>query len=205
MILNNFKKGFTVVELMVVTAIFALMSSIAIANYPSFTTRLSLELLAHDIALTIRQSQVYTLGVKALAGDFPSWGVHFDANDEKHFILFADKNGNAVYDKGDDCGGADTECQTKYTVQGLNTITQLCGKFGSTVDCFAVFPESTRYLDVVFRRPDPDAYSSSDQVEYAPPNKYSDASIKVVGVEGAFRYIHITQSGQISVRTTAPF
>ncbi|MEK7193140.1 MAG: prepilin-type N-terminal cleavage/methylation domain-containing protein, partial [Patescibacteria group bacterium] len=193
MILNNFKKGFTVVELMVVTAIFALMSSIAIANYPSFTTRLSLELLAHDIALTIRQSQVYTLGVKALAGNFPSWGVHFEASDAKHFILFADKNGNAVYDKGDDCGGADTECQTKYTVQGLNEITQLCGKYGISYvvkHCTDSGALIISYLDVVFRRPDPDALSSSNQ--YAPPKKYSDAYIKVLGVEGRYSYIYVT-------------
>lgn len=52
-------KGFTLVEFTVIISIFAIMASVALFNFKGFKSSVSLNNLSHDIALTIRQSQVF--------------------------------------------------------------------------------------------------------------------------------------------------
>ena len=76
-------RGFTLIELMVTLAIFTIMTSVIMANYPGFNNKIALEVLAQDIALSIRQAQVYgisvrqqilTLPEKLLPTVFTLWG-----------------------------------------------------------------------------------------------------------------------------------
>jgi len=57
-----------------------------------------------DIALSLREAQVYGLGVKDVgAGVFDvSYGVHFDINTPSSYIFFADLNDNLIYEDGVD-------------------------------------------------------------------------------------------------------
>ena len=65
------------------------------------------------------------------------------------------------------------------------------GEYGATGGAI----QNLRYLDVVFRRPDPDAYSSSDQ---RAAKKYS---AHLLGAwSGEHLAIFILQSGQIAVK-----
>jgi type II secretory pathway pseudopilin PulG len=100
------------IELIVVLAIMAIMSSIIIFNYNGFNSNVSLENLSQDIALTIRKAQVMTMGIKGVTfgtsgnevTQFPGYGIHFELpptsnsspfltnltkGTEKSFILFA--------------------------------------------------------------------------------------------------------------------
>src|SRR3989344_6847475 len=78
-------RAFTLVELVVVLAIFTLISSVVLANHSRFNGSVLLGSLAYDIALSIREAQVYGLSVKqhtvAGVGQFQiGYGIHFASN-----------------------------------------------------------------------------------------------------------------------------
>ena len=52
-------KGFTLIEFVVIISIFAIMAGIALINFAGFRSNVGSSTLAHDIALTIRQAQVF--------------------------------------------------------------------------------------------------------------------------------------------------
>ncbi len=52
-------KGFTLIEFIVILSIFAIMAGVALINFNSFRSNVGLNNIAHDIALTVRQAQVF--------------------------------------------------------------------------------------------------------------------------------------------------
>ena len=153
------KSGFSLVELMVSISIFVLITSMTLANYPKFSNKLSLDLLAEDIALSIRQAQIFgssIFGIKVGNGGsqtkkFGSYGVHFEAPDGKSrpgnsvqylYLLFADiapgkpeqYDGTSSSDpntEGLPCLGPapSQECLQKFLVTGRNKVKFLCANF----------------------------------------------------------------------------
>lgn len=92
-------RGMTYVEIIVVLAIFGIMSSIVMYNYTEFQAKVDIKNLASDIALKIVEAQKSAMnGVLPLGVDEswkPSYGVYFDTTDattQKQFIYFADIN-----------------------------------------------------------------------------------------------------------------
>lgn len=58
-ILKQPHKGFTLIEFIVIISIFAIMAAVALFNFQGFRSNVAINNLAHDIALTIRQAQVF--------------------------------------------------------------------------------------------------------------------------------------------------
>lgn len=52
-------KGFTLIEFVVIISIFAIMASVALFNFQGFRSNVAISNLSHDIALTLRQAQVF--------------------------------------------------------------------------------------------------------------------------------------------------
>jgi prepilin-type N-terminal cleavage/methylation domain-containing protein len=61
-------KGFTLIEFVVIISIFAIMAGVALVNFSGFRSNVGLNNLAHDIALTIRQAQVFGWSTKTQNG-----------------------------------------------------------------------------------------------------------------------------------------
>lgn len=53
------RKGFTLIEFVVIISIFAIMASVALFNFKGFQNNVAINNVAHDIALVIRQAQVF--------------------------------------------------------------------------------------------------------------------------------------------------
>uniref|UniRef100_UPI002B1DDAC5 pilus assembly FimT family protein n=1 Tax=Pseudomonas glycinae TaxID=1785145 RepID=UPI002B1DDAC5 len=53
------KRGFTLVELLVTVGVFAVVSGLTLANYPKFNSQTAITGLAQQIAIAIREAQVY--------------------------------------------------------------------------------------------------------------------------------------------------
>lgn len=146
---RNFVLGFTLLELMVTISIAIIVTAISFANLPNYSSKLSLELLAQDIAVSIRQAQVYGTSIYGSPSDegyrvFQAYGVHFPAISDSSpgqykYALFADLLGlipgdvsgrlrnNFEYDGTNNgpnfttCGTptGNNECLEKFYVTGL--------------------------------------------------------------------------------------
>ena len=85
----NALKGFTLIELLVTVSMFIIITSVVLVNFPSFSSKISLDNLAHEVALAVRQAQVFGVSSREFgvgSGIFPTHGVHFDKN-QKRMIL----------------------------------------------------------------------------------------------------------------------
>ncbi len=183
--------GFSMIELMVTTSIVAVISSIVLFNFPSFSSKILLENLTHEIALVVRQAQVYGIGIKATAGGvFPSYGAHFDTDPakQKQVLLFADANTNGIYEAGND-----TVIET-FEIQRGNYISGLCSIASGFTTC-----APTEEIDITFKRPDPEAKICAGSVC---TGSISAAQITVsppAGSDIGPRFISVWISGQIAV------
>ena len=172
--------GFTMVEILVVTGIFVLVASVTLANFPDLNNRLSLDLLAHDIALEIRKTQTYSLGFRSGITNLQIYGVHFD--DNQQFIIFADLNGNKIFDINE------TAIDT-ISIQGRSKIDKLFSGDCTLKTCVVVTT-----LDITFKRPNPDATFNNN-------NTIVSGGVVVISPKGEKRKILIKQTGQISVES----
>lgn len=200
-------RAFTLIELLVVMGIFLVITGTILANHTRFNSSVLLGSLAYDIALSIREAQVYGLSVQTFGTSFSStgynvqvgYGIHFSSSGS--YILFADTNANKHYD------ASDTIVQT-YSVGLGHTVKSFCGTFSNgTVQCSAPASNPIGYLDVVFFRPNPDAIITSDKTIFTtingstnPTNSYSSAQIVVTSPSNETRTITIQTTGQVSVK-----
>lgn len=184
---TNSSRGFSLVELLVVIAIVAVVSALVLARYGQFNGQVLLRNLAYDIALSVRQAQVYTISGKAgISTNGVPYGVHFKSIPNTQYYIFADNNGNGAYDTGEE-----TEV---LTVRSGYSITNFCGDLVSgTSDCVLTGQITT--LTILFKRPDPDAYIKTSRQSTG----YRQARVVARSPTGNTRTITITLTGQIAI------
>ncbi len=170
------ERGMTLVELMVVLAIFLIVAGLTVFDYGRFRSAVSLQNLADDIALSVRLAQSYAIGVENAINTFSNgYGIHLTtikdqpaiAGSNKSFVIFADIpdiNGiqNKFYDY--DQGGASStvcnvttleagsECFNFLTITSNDTIASLCPN-SDPETC-----STNASVDITFLRPNPNAY-----------------------------------------------
>lgn len=185
-------KGFSLIELLVVVGIFSLLSIVTISSNAAFGERITLETLAYDVALSVRQAQVYGIAVQRFGtgGDFNrGYGMHFDVSSgpaSASYQLFADTlAGNGTYDDG--------ELVQETTIRGGYRIIDLCVRAhgASSEDC------TISELNILFKRPEPDAYIRTEDPE---ASTYELGRIRVESPRGNRADIVVELSGQISVQ-----
>jgi prepilin-type N-terminal cleavage/methylation domain-containing protein len=143
------KKGFTLVEMLVVISIITIITTVVISGQSKYSLRLNLFAQGYKALTYIRQAQVYGLGVKAdPTGNFDaSYGVSFDFYANDRFTYFIDKNipGNI---KGRMDIGEEVET---VLLEGGVTIQSIAAG-----GCSAA-PIGTARVDISFNRPNPKA------------------------------------------------
>lgn len=153
--------GFTLLELLVTTSIFLIITSVVVAGYPKFRSQISVGKVAREMAIATRQAQAFGLAVRELGGAAPSaYGVYFSASERREMIVFADKSGGRrdIYDPGDGCGADNSECVERFLMKGVS-IRDLCaspGGLDGDEECLGDDPPLER-IDISFRRADPDS------------------------------------------------
>jgi prepilin-type N-terminal cleavage/methylation domain-containing protein len=185
----NRKKGFTLIELMVVVALTTIMASIFIMGRNQYNDRLILKNQAYAVAGLIRQAQGYSLGVRADAGQFGvSYGVSVSRDNPSQVIFFADRNRNGDYDLG--------ESIETYTMPNGVQMVNLCGYAGSSQNCVSI-----NTINITFNRPDPTAVirfitNSGSQVAGRNP----PAMIYVEASNGLGMVVSTDSTGQVSIQ-----
>jgi prepilin-type N-terminal cleavage/methylation domain-containing protein len=191
-------KGFTIVELIVSVAIFAVMTALVVAKYGTFNQNTLVTNVAYDMALSIRTAQTYGLSVKSAdpsSNAFNSaYGIHFDMSSSKpnKFIFFTDTNKTGVY-------MGQSEDITTFTLNQNTYISKICMSGDATSCVYTFGAGSPTFLDVTYRRPNPDAvfYTSTDPLN---PDLDPVALVTVTSSDGSYnQVVYIRKNGQISV------
>ncbi len=178
-------------EIIVVTGIIVILSSIILANNNQFGGAIQLRNLAYDVALTIREAQTYGISVRKFGegvGQFGGgYGMYFDITSPYTYAMYADVvQNNGLYDTGELVG-------TSYSIGGGYKIYDLCTTLpvvGASEVC------GKPKLQVFFIRPEPDSYV---RVEGATP-LYQRGRIILESPRGDRIAVLIEATGQISVQ-----
>lgn len=194
-------KGFTLIELLVVCAIIVVITALVLVDSNKFGGDVTLENFAYDVALSVRQTQVYGIAVERFGtSNFNTgYGMHFSLTTPNSYILFADEDGTGIYDPN----ASPSEVVDSNTISQGFAITGLCAipeVGGSTCN-----PVSE--IDILFIRPEPDAYISVGTSGNAPvscvrqPNAACnyEAQITLTSPKGDTRTVVVDATGQISV------
>ncbi len=181
------------IELVVAIGVSVLISSIMLANFPDFNRRLDLSRTAQSVALSFRRAESAALAVREFGSlAFPAYGLHFENLPAKSYIFFADLDGDyknpeaeGLYD------GLDEKVDT-FIINTAPVIEKLCVsvKTSPPGDC------SINRLDVVYARPNPDIYISTDKGEF------TDAAVVMRLPTGEEKQIVIWTTGQLYIEST---
>lgn len=185
-------RAFTIVEMLVCLAILMTVSSVMLVKNAQFRQHLLLRSLAYEIALAIRQAQVYGLGVREYEGISDpiaafqvGYGLHFDFATPTTFILYADIDGDHVYQAGSE----DRIIQTSEFSPG-NRIVTICAGAVVLSGCVSGPPG---VLDIEYERPNPEAFINGTQVQ-------PWATVRIESPFGDQRVVAASTMGQIIVQ-----
>ena len=192
-------RGFTLIELVVVTGIILVVTSVVLVNNNRFGGVVQLENLAYDIALSIRQAQVFGVSVQrygsGASADFTSgYGMHFNSNDPVHYEFFADVDKDGFF-------GSNETVSPLYTIRSGFKIAGLCSPQGQdAATCVDVYP--TTQIDIAFKRPEADAWISAGGVgcAYGAGTCAASARIILISPRCDVMSVVVGANGQISVQ-----
>lgn len=181
-------RAFSLIELLVAVSIFLVISTVILANHSRFNSSVLLGSLAYDVALSVREAQVFGLSVRQFSSSFQvGYGLRFSGNNS--YIFFVDTNGNKKYDDGVD------SIVRSYALSRGHTILRFCGITAAALEECSDSATPITNLDIVFFRPDPDAIISSNE-----PGVYSSGKVVITSPGGDTRTVNIASTGQISVQ-----
>jgi prepilin-type N-terminal cleavage/methylation domain-containing protein len=199
----KYKKGFTLAELLVSFAIIAAISSVIIYNHKKFNDNLEITNLSYEVALILRQAQVYGMSVRDFKEGINTseenrfttpYGVYFstlasgnDANN-KSFVFFADVDKDGIYQSGTDVS------LQKIDIGRGNYISSICSKEGGSWDCSVGSPAKRDKVGITFTRPDPDAI-----FKFGDGTVPSIVKICLQSPQNRIKEIVVYTTGQISI------
>lgn len=200
------KAGFTLMEMVVSITIFTLITVVVLYNHSAFSNNILVTNLAYQVALTLREAQVYGLSsvgkedTSGITNFKVGYGVHFDTSSEdskKSFVFFSDVTDNKKYD-GDCADSNPNECVENIPITSGNKIEKICihliGDPDEIKSCSDVVSE-LQMVDVVFKRPDTEASIYVENQE-TPINL---VEIYVTSTQKRQKKVTVLSSGQISI------
>jgi len=196
--------GFTLFEFLVSISIFIIMTSIMVFNHTRFNSDILVTDLAYQIALSVREAQVYGTSRQAIGSGADSdigYGIYIERGSDSpysaySYIFFVDDNGNLTYDSGE-------TILNRYNLTRGNKIYNVCiFPTPTSQKCFISNVtggiSSLKSASIVFLRPDPDARISG--VSSMVNTGMVKAIITVASSDNSIKkYIKIESTGQISV------
>lgn len=169
--------GLSLIELVVSIFIITMITGLFLANYHSAKLRNELLNTANLISGNIRTAQNNSLGMVKYSSSQPavSWGVNFQTASPNQFIVFADINGNNVYNAG--------EAQNTQTLPAGIRISSL--RAGTPLT-------GTSPVNIIFQPPNPKTIINNQD--------YSAAQITIIDTKsGQTKNIDVNFFGLIDV------
>jgi len=177
------KRGFTLIEVLIVVAITVLLSGLVFANYKDSQKRYSLAQAIQKLASEIRRVQNMAISGKEIAGVCEGdvgqpcygYGVKVEEGEDDSYKIYADWNDDHVF-KGSD----DKVAETIY--------------LPSVIRIQSVSPDDE--LNIFFKPPDPITYINGDSGASALPG---EIVLEVIGNSSLTKKVIVTSSGLIEV------
>jgi prepilin-type N-terminal cleavage/methylation domain-containing protein len=198
--------GFTLIEMTVVIAIVGILTAAVVGNYGSFRSATVATNMAYEAATTVRQAQLYGLGVRGVRGldgtyNFGgTYGVEFAAGTAAYSIF---RDVNSVDGRcDDDCSCADvaSECVEQVRMLQSVAVEAICASPSASIatgDLIAGSYCTHAAATVTFTRPDPEgtirAGTAGDLDE-----GFSLLGLVIRGGEHC-RLVRVYSNGQLSV------
>lgn len=221
MLLKNmqFKKGFTLVELLVSISIIVILSGVVVWNQSEATRKVNLSNATNELLVRLREAQTYGVSVKVTdtgSGETydAGYGIYLEF-DTDYIILFADKDGDEDYDGDEACQkGVAYECLDKFTLKGGVKIIDMCGQIGNSnnIKCARENGASLSGFSIVYQRPTPQTEISFYHGNGASPESFKDGRAVIrLGYEvqplnmpppELCREIDVYETGQITAETS---
>ena len=186
-------QGFTIVELIVVIFLVVVFTTMVLLRQGSFQNSVLLRNTAYELALSIREAQVYGIGVRRDSADVVSgrYGVHIDIDTPELIVLYTDSDEDNMY------GGGELK-QTNLFKKPFS-IVNICFTHASGVEECADSVPSIIGLEILFIRPNPDAYlylvRTGNIIE-----SVSKARISIGAPNGKYIDVIISKTGQVAVQ-----
>ena len=184
--------GFSLLEVMVTAAIIGIITAVVVINYGSFNNTILLRNQAFEIALQLREAQVYAVSVRGDSTEFrEEYGIYFDMSNSQQYLLFQDIGSAtpAYYDVGEGVGKASN-------IDSRFALDRICVNFSSSEDCSNEVDD----LSISFKRPDFDAQFASVDGFNQGLGTISNARIELRNLQGNnIRSVVVQSSGQIKI------
>lgn len=181
-------------EIMVAIAVIAIVSSMVFTQRDAFSRSVGLNNVAHEVALAVRQTQIYGVSSRGSELTDPiydfSYGIYFDSGTPDEFSIYRDSVGNKGYQPGD------VEVET-YTLPAGVEIAGVCVNTGfSSTDCAP--GDTPGDAVIMFSRPHPNAEFIA---RTNGKNIIGDTAVILLEEEesGARRKVIVRRSGFITV------
>lgn len=168
--------------MLIVLGLIGVLSSVIMARYQSFDSTTLLRNLAFEVALSVREAQIMTISTSNQGGSIQtSFGVYFTAA-SNNFVIFADKNGNDVYES------ATEFIKTVSLPQGAS-VKRLCVNTDSGMKSC-----DRASVTVTFDRP-----HLNTSIKSTPSATIQSAEIELQSRRGGVRTVIIDKSSRIEV------
>jgi hypothetical protein len=182
---------------MIVMVVAVIVMTTLVIQQSKWNNRLAVNVQAYELALMIRQAQIYGLGVREYAsgtGDKfdVGYGVHLDSSSNLNYIFFADSDKDQKYDVGE-------ELETKTLSRGI-VVEKFCGYNGGSSNerCSPQF--GVEKLDITFYRPEPKANIQILNSGGNPPGSVNPpAIIYLVSPAGDRATVKVESNGQVAI------
>lgn len=177
--------GFSLIEVLITSAIIGIVTAIVVIKYGAFNSSVLLRNQAYELALSIREAQVFSVSVRRDQSGFREpYGIYASRTSPQQYVLFVDSvTENGRYDAGE-------EVQT-FTLDSRFVIEEICLGTDSDPNC------GVEDISITFNRPDFDANMDSSSAHPSPQL----GSIKVSGTNdtSVVREVQVRSTGLISV------
>ncbi len=189
-------RGFTLIELLISAAIITIISSIVLVRFNSFDGTVLLKSLAYEVAMGIREAQIYSVSVIGTGNDgrfrYP-YGVSFTPGASSY--TFFRYRGSATPQND----SSNTDVVRAISFAGSMRVHDVCVTVGNNESCSA---QGMSRLDISFRRPE---FSAIFYTVGGPMGPISSGKIKFCSTRnsGNVWVVNVSLLGQISVSKDA--
>lgn len=177
-------KGFTIIELMVVTFIIVTISSLVLINYRSAGSSQALNRSAQKLAFYIRKAQTMTLaGVnfsQSGSNRRCGYGVHFRIDKPEDNQIFGVKNCGSTNYSGGDPSIEQIEFENNVYVQSLTPTNNILGN---------------QVLTLVFTPPHPNTFINGNTTD-----TLATITLSLTSDTSQTKTISVTNKGQVNIQ-----